>query len=112
MDTVFKYRLSGTQVEILFLTLHRPESTDKEKILDSFAVPFNLEVMGNAGTPSVIKSLTLEVINANREKNFTIKAYADCADSGRGWNKLVLKKDIHLYIVNDSLTLLCRFKPS
>ena len=96
----------------LYLKLHRPESSDKEKILDSFAVPFNLEVMGNAGTPSVIKTVPLEVINAHREKFFTIKAYDDRADSVLGWSKLVLKKDIHRYIVNDSLTLVCRLKPS
>ena len=100
---------SGEEKENLGLYLQVCCGSNYDKPLEPFKMPYSLELVDNKGN-ILSKKISLSIIEANRERNFTLPAGSnECI--GGGYSKFLSKPDLNNYILNDMLSIQCRLTP-
>ena len=100
---------SGKKKENLDLFLWVCRGSNYDKPLEPFRMPFSLEMLDTKGN-ILSKKISLSVIEARREKNFTLLPGQNECERGCGYEFLSMP-DLNNYILNDMLSIQCRLTP-
>ena len=99
---------SGEEKENLGLYLQVCGS-NYDKPLEPFKMPYSLELVDNKGN-ILSKKISVSIIEANRERNFTLPPESnECI--GGVYSKFLSMPGLNNYILNDMLSIQCRLTP-